>query len=422
MAQTAERIGLDSIWIGDHLLYRYPGEPTRGPWEAWSLLAALAAVTSRVEFGPLVACLGFHNPTDPGEEGGDGRPISGGRLVLGVGAGWHRPEYDAYGIPFDHRASRFEEAFTIVRELLRTGVCDFHGTFYTVDDCVLLPRGTRAAGPPLVVGSFGDRLLGITLPHVDGWNAWYADYGNTREGLVALLAKIDAACEAVGREPATLEKSIAPAVSMRGGVGRPGGDPAERQIEPISGEPERLAATCATTPGSGSDMCSSSSIRLRSGASKRWPRCWRCSSRGLEFDPGVAFGGVGATWLASAPGKRGMEQRSICRSEQVDGLLAQGAGCGPTGPWNRDSALRIRAIPIDDCCHGERAPRWSGGLDALARQAGSPRWTDDAAGAARVKSLGCRGRCRFRRSRFHRDRNGHRTDRSSSRHAGTTNR
>jgi probable F420-dependent oxidoreductase len=243
MAQAAERIGLDSVWVGDHLLYRYPGEPARGPWEAWSVLAALAAVTSRVELGPLVACLGFHNPAILAKKAATVDAISGGRLVLGVGAGWHRPEYDAFGVPFDHRASRFEEAFTILRELLRTGASVFHGTYYSVDDCVLQPRGPRPAGPPLVVGSFGDRILRFTLPHVDGWNAWFADYGNTREGLVALLAKIDAACEAVGRDPATLEKSIAPSVRMRGGVGRPGGDPAEREIPPISGEPERLAAT-----------------------------------------------------------------------------------------------------------------------------------------------------------------------------------
>jgi probable F420-dependent oxidoreductase len=251
MAQTAERIGLDSIWVGDHLLYRYPGEPARGPWEAWSILAGLAAVTSRVELGPLVACLGFHNPAILAKKAATVDAISGGRLVLGVGAGWHRPEYDAFGVPFDHRASRFEEAFTVVRELLRTGACDFHGAYYAVNDCVLLPRGPRPAGPPLVVGSFGDRLLKITLPHVDGWNAWFADYGNTREGLVALLAKIDAACETVGRDPATLEKSITPSVRMPGGVGRPGGDPTERTIEPLAGEPEQLAATLRDYAGLG---------------------------------------------------------------------------------------------------------------------------------------------------------------------------
>ncbi len=251
MARTAERIGLDSIWVGDHLLYRYPGEEPRGPWEAWSLLAALAAATERVELGPLVACLGFHNPAILAKKAATIDAISGGRLVLGIGAGWHQPEYDAYGIPFDHRASRFEEAFTIVRELLRTGRSDFHGTYYSVNDCVLLPRGPRLGGPPLVVGSFGDRVLRTTLPHVDGWNAWYADYGNTREGLVALLAKVEAVCEAVGRDPATLEKSIAPAVRMPGGVGRPGGDPAERALKPISGEPKPLASTLRDYAGLG---------------------------------------------------------------------------------------------------------------------------------------------------------------------------
>ena len=113
MAQTAEEIGLDSLWVGDHLLYRYPGEEPRGPWEAWSQLAALAAITTRVQLGPLVAATSFHNPAMLAKKAATIDDISGGRLILGLGAGWNRAEYEAFGFPYDRRVSRFEEAFTI---------------------------------------------------------------------------------------------------------------------------------------------------------------------------------------------------------------------------------------------------------------------------------------------------------------------
>ena len=88
MAQAAEAVGLDSVWVGDHFLYRFPDALPRGPWEAWSLLAALAAVTRRVEIGPLVACLTFHNPAVLAKAAATVDDISGGRLIVGVGAGW----------------------------------------------------------------------------------------------------------------------------------------------------------------------------------------------------------------------------------------------------------------------------------------------------------------------------------------------
>src|SRR3954466_11210255 len=110
MARAAEEVGFDSIWVGDHLLYE---QPERGPWEAWTLLSALAAVTERVELGPLVACTGFHPPGLIAKMAATIDEVSGGRLVLGLGAGSNEPEYRAFGIPFDHRVSRFEESFAI---------------------------------------------------------------------------------------------------------------------------------------------------------------------------------------------------------------------------------------------------------------------------------------------------------------------
>ena len=117
-----------------------PDGVTRGPWEVWTSLAALAAVTTRVELGPLVASTGFHAPRDARQEGGHRRRASRvAGCILGLGAGWNEREYRAFGFPFDHRVSRFEEAFTIIRTLLREGRVDFHGGYYDIDDCVLDP-------------------------------------------------------------------------------------------------------------------------------------------------------------------------------------------------------------------------------------------------------------------------------------------
>src|SRR6476620_6938040 len=175
MARTAEDAGLDSLWLGDHLLYDLPGGVTRGPWEVWTSLAALAAVTERVELGPLVASTSFHAPAMLAKQAATVDAISGGRLILGLGAGWNEREYRAYGFPYDHRVSRFEEAFTIVRSLLRDGRADFDGTYYRVEYCVLDPP----ARPPLMLGSTGPRMLRIGLPHVDAWNVWWSEYGNS---------------------------------------------------------------------------------------------------------------------------------------------------------------------------------------------------------------------------------------------------
>ena len=220
MAELAERIGLDSIWVGDHLLYRDDGKPARAPWEAWSLLAALAAVTQRVEIGPLVASTSFHAPAMLAKKAATIDEISGGRLILGLGAGWNRPDYDAFGFPYDHRVSRFEEAFTIIRELLASGRSDASGTYHAIDRGELLPRGPRPAGPPLMVGSMGERMLAITLPHVAAWNAWGPWFGNSLEGYHALRATIDDRCRAAGRDPAEVERTVALIVAFPGALGR----------------------------------------------------------------------------------------------------------------------------------------------------------------------------------------------------------
>jgi alkanesulfonate monooxygenase SsuD/methylene tetrahydromethanopterin reductase-like flavin-dependent oxidoreductase (luciferase family) len=241
MARTAEAIGLDSAWVGDHLLYQWEGRPSRGPWEAWTSLAAIAAVTERIQIGPLVAATSFHNPAMIAKKAATLDEISGGRLILGLGAGWNETEYRAFGYPFDHRVSRFEEAFTIIRTLLRDGRCDFDGHYYQLRDCELLPRGPRPDGPPLMVGSEGERMLGITLPHVQAWNAWFEWFDNSVEGYRAFRAKIDAACAAAGRDPADVERTVALFVAFPAAVGRSRDDLTAPDVPPLSSDPEPLA-------------------------------------------------------------------------------------------------------------------------------------------------------------------------------------
>jgi probable F420-dependent oxidoreductase len=210
MALRLEDAGLDSIWLYDHLLYRWPGRPTDGIWECWTILSALAEATQRVELGTLVLCAPLRNPALMAKMAATLDEVSNGRLTLGLGAGWHQPEFDAFGVPFDHRASRFAEAISIIKPLLHDGRVDFQGTYYAARNCELIPRGPRPSGPPLLVAGSGPRMLEIVARHADVWNtAWH----DVPESVRAPLETIRAACDRVGRDPATLEVSASVAVA-----------------------------------------------------------------------------------------------------------------------------------------------------------------------------------------------------------------
>ena len=240
MATTAEALGYDSIWLGDHLLYRNEGDTPKGPWEAWTMMAAIAAVTEKVEIGPLVACTSFHNPAMIAKKTATLDEVSQGRIILGLGAGWNEPEYAAFGYPYDHRVSRFEEAFTIIRRLLDGETVTFDGEYYQTDEVLLHPSGPRKH-VPLMVGSGSPRMLEITMPYVDSWNAWYAWFNNKPEELVPWLEKVDAACEKVGRDPATVERTAAILVQLPTGSGRSVMHSEDSGTQPLSGEPEAMA-------------------------------------------------------------------------------------------------------------------------------------------------------------------------------------
>lgn len=248
MARAAEDVGFDSIWVGDHLLYRGDGRPERGPWEAWTVLAGLAAVTKRVRLGPLVACTAFHAPAMLAKLAATVDEVSGGRLILGLGAGWNRVEFDAFGLPFDHRASRFEESFEVIRKLLGGERVTVHGRFFETDDAVLLP--TPARRPPIMIGSSGERILRAALPHADAWNTWYDLYGNTPEGFASESARVSEAAAAVGREPEAIERSACVHVVLDRSADERPIDPA---CPPLEGTPQRIAEGLRAMADAGAD-------------------------------------------------------------------------------------------------------------------------------------------------------------------------
>src|SRR5260221_14439171 len=165
VAHQAEADGFDSLWLADHLFYRTPGEPTRGIWECWPMLAALAEATQRVEIGTLVLSNSFLHPAILAKMATTADEVSRGDLILGVGAGGNEPEYQAFGLPFDHRVDRLEEALQILKPLLREGHVDFSGRYYQAPDCDNLPLGPRPEGPPLMVGGEGPRMLRLTAQY-----------------------------------------------------------------------------------------------------------------------------------------------------------------------------------------------------------------------------------------------------------------
>jgi probable F420-dependent oxidoreductase len=204
VATQAEADGFDSIWVADHLLYR-DADGTTGIWESWTVLSALAEATRRVELGPLVLCNSLRNPAVLAKMAVTLDEVSQGRLILGIGAGWNQPEYEAFGLPFDHRVDRLEEALQVIRPLLRDGHTSFAGTYYQARDCEIAPRGPRPAGPPLLIGGEGPRMLSLTARYGDMWNTGYLGEPATAK---EPLARIAAACQAEGRDPATLPVTV----------------------------------------------------------------------------------------------------------------------------------------------------------------------------------------------------------------------
>ncbi len=244
MARRAEAIGFDAVWIPDHLLFRFAGESPLGAWESWSLLAALATATERVAIGSLVCGAGFRNPALLAKIADTVDEISGGRLILGLGAGWHEPEFSAFGYPFDHRVYRLEEALKIIHNLLKHGYVDLEGMYYSARNCEIRPREPRPGGPPIVFGSTGERMLRLAAQYADAWNGEWWQLGPG--GGPATYDRLHAACERAGRDPASLARTLLMAVDL------PNGTPLGREwLAPVSGDPEELAGLLRTLASEG---------------------------------------------------------------------------------------------------------------------------------------------------------------------------
>jgi alkanesulfonate monooxygenase SsuD/methylene tetrahydromethanopterin reductase-like flavin-dependent oxidoreductase (luciferase family) len=229
-ARHAEAAGLDSIWVFDHLLFRSAGRPDGGIREAWTTLAALAPTVPRLELGTLVMCSSFRSPGVMAKMAATLDDLAGGRLILGLGSGWHDAEYEAFGFPVDHRVGRFAEDLEIVARLLRGETVSFDGRWRTVRDAVLVPPPDRRV--PILVAAEGPRMLRLTATWADAWNA--AWFGAADARMRALLAGLDAACVRVGRDPATMRKTVGIRIHD---PGAPLGDRAG-----LPGDPDRLAA------------------------------------------------------------------------------------------------------------------------------------------------------------------------------------
>ena len=215
MAIAAEDGGLDSVWGADHLIFR-EGDDTTGIHESWTVLSAVAAATSRVEIGPLVLALPFRNPALTAKMAAELDEVSAGRLILGLGCGWHQPEFDAFGYPFDHRVARFAEGLEIALPLLRGEQVTFDGRYHHATNVELRPRPIRPGGPPILIAGKRPRMLELVARHANQWNAaWYGRPDEAHE-LRERLANLHVALSAAGRDPATLEITVGIFVAFEG--------------------------------------------------------------------------------------------------------------------------------------------------------------------------------------------------------------
>jgi F420-dependent oxidoreductase-like protein len=199
-----ERLGFDSAWDCDH--YVQPSRPT-GPYlEAWTLLAALAAGTERIRIGVLVSCNTFRHPVLLAKEAVTVDHVSGGRLELGLGAGWYEPEHAMYGIDFPpprELVDRFREAVEVVDGLLRGERTSYEGRYYRLREAHFQPLPLQRPRPPLTLGAKGPRMLRIVARYADAWNS-----SGTAEQVRERNAILDEACAEVGRDPREVLRSL----------------------------------------------------------------------------------------------------------------------------------------------------------------------------------------------------------------------
>ena len=202
--QLFERLGFESAWLCDHLVQ--PSRPNGPYFEAWSLLAGLAARTEKIRVGVLVTSNTFRYPQVLAKMAVTVDHISNGRLEVGLGAGWYEPEHTMFGIAFPETrelVSRFREAVQVVDLMTREDTSSFDGTYYQLKGARSRPASVQKPRPPLVLGAFGPRMLKIVAKYADTWNAF-----GTPEEMRERNQMLDDFCREIGRDPETLDRSL----------------------------------------------------------------------------------------------------------------------------------------------------------------------------------------------------------------------
>ncbi len=209
LALLAEDGGLDSVWAADHLFYHPPEGPRRGMWECWTVLSAIAEATQRVEIGPLVLCTPFRNPGLLAWMANTIDEVSGGRFVLGLGSGWHEPEFSAFSFEFERRVSLFADSLAVLAPLLREGRVDHDGRFAS-GHAELHPRGPREKGPPILISAVRPRMMALAAQWADRFNTVW--YGRPNDAYRTDVTNLEQACETRQRDPGEIEVSAGVAV------------------------------------------------------------------------------------------------------------------------------------------------------------------------------------------------------------------
>lgn len=234
-ALTAEANGLDSVWIYDHLLYHFPEKEPQGVWEGWTFAAALAEATQRVELGTLVLCTAFRNPAVTAKMAVTLDEVSEQRLTLGIGAGWHPAEFNAFGLNYSHKVDQFEEATKIIAPLVHEGAVDFVGQYVSAPNCIMLPKPSRRI--PLLIAGKKPRMMSLVAQYADAYNtAWWGDVSAVEADRTALQN----ACDAIGRDMSEIEFTAGVAIHFDDLLGPPEEAPDPQKV--LSGSVEEIAA------------------------------------------------------------------------------------------------------------------------------------------------------------------------------------
>lgn len=261
VARRAEALGFDAFFRSDHILAMGDGDPRPGPSDAWTTLAGLARETSTIRLGTLVSPVTFRAPGLLAIQVAQVDAMSDGRVELGLGTGWYDTEHTAYGIPFPSLGERFddlEEQLAIVTGLWRTPDGErfnFRGRRHEIIDSPALPKPAQRPHPPIVMGGYGPtRTPRLAARYADEFNLPFADPDTVRSA----NARVEAACQAIDRDPITMHRSVALCVAcgeddaeVDRRAAAAGHDPAGLRGYGLAGTPAEIVARIETYRAAG---------------------------------------------------------------------------------------------------------------------------------------------------------------------------